>query len=77
MVERHVFHRCRQKEARREYYNSLFELYESWGVDFIKVDDLSRPYHKDEIEMIRHDAHRSIADDVRSYQDTSPGRDAD
>jgi hypothetical protein len=35
------------------YYNSLFELYASWGVDFVKVDDLSRPYHKDEIEMIR------------------------
>ncbi|MDR3184820.1 MAG: glycoside hydrolase family 127 protein [Prevotellaceae bacterium] len=25
----------------------------SWGVDFIKIDDLSRPYHKREIEMIR------------------------
>lgn len=35
------------------YYNSILELYASWGVDFIKVDDLSRPYHQDEIEMIR------------------------
>ncbi|MBN1143234.1 MAG: NPCBM/NEW2 domain-containing protein [Bacteroidales bacterium] len=37
----------------QEYYNSIFELYASWGVDFVKVDDLSRPYHKAEIELIR------------------------
>ncbi len=38
----------------QEYYNSIFELYAGWGVDFIKVDDLSAPiYHKDEIELIR------------------------
>jgi alpha-galactosidase len=37
----------------QEYYNSLFNLYASWGVDFIKVDDLSSPYHSGEIEMIR------------------------
>ena len=41
------------KPGAQEYYNSLFKLYASWGVDFVKVDDLSRPYHKDEIEMIR------------------------
>ncbi len=41
------------KEGAQEYYNSILELYASWGVDFIKVDDLSRPYHQDEIEMIR------------------------
>ncbi len=35
------------------YYNSLFDMYANWGVDFVKVDDLSRPYHKREIEMIR------------------------
>lgn len=37
----------------QEYYNSLFELYASWGLDFIKIDDLSSPYHTGEIEMIR------------------------
>ena len=37
----------------QEYYNSLFNLYAAWGVDFIKVDDLSSPYHSGEIEMIR------------------------
>ncbi|MFC0877248.1 NPCBM/NEW2 domain-containing protein [Saccharicrinis sp. FJH2] len=41
------------KAGAQEYYNSILDLYASWGVDFIKVDDLSRPYHADEIEMIR------------------------
>jgi hypothetical protein len=41
------------KKGAQEYYNSVFKLYASWGVDFIKVDDLSVPYHSDEIEMIR------------------------
>ena len=45
----------------QEYYNSIFELYASWNVDFIKVDDICvtefspwNPYSgKEEIEMIR------------------------
>ncbi|NMA75140.1 MAG: glycoside hydrolase family 27 protein [Bacteroidales bacterium] len=37
----------------QEYYNSIFDLYASWGVDFIKIDDISRPYHQPEIELIR------------------------
>ncbi|MDR3173674.1 MAG: glycoside hydrolase family 27 protein [Treponema sp.] len=45
----------------QEYYNSLFELYASWGVDYIKVDDICNtnmfphaPYSaKAEIELIR------------------------
>mgnify|MGYP000036211863 CR=1 FL=1 len=41
------------KKGAQEYYNSLFELYASWGVDFIKVDDISFPYHTDEIEAVR------------------------
>src|SRR5579864_1904242 len=41
------------KPGAREYYDSLMELVASWGLDFIKVDDLSRPYHKAEIEAIR------------------------
>ncbi len=36
------------------YYDSIFALYASWGVDLVKVDDLSAPeYHADEIAMIR------------------------
>ncbi|WP_321332303.1 glycoside hydrolase family 27 protein [uncultured Bacteroides sp.] len=41
------------KPGAQEYYNSIMELYASWGVDFIKIDDLSRPYHQSEIELIR------------------------
>ncbi|MCY1722008.1 glycoside hydrolase family 27 protein [Prolixibacteraceae bacterium Z1-6] len=41
------------KPGAQEYYNSIFELYAAWGVDFIKIDDLSRPYHQGEIELIR------------------------
>lgn len=37
----------------QEYYNSIINLYAEWGVDFIKVDDLSRPYHDGEIFMLR------------------------
>ncbi len=48
-------------EGAQEYYDSLFELYASWGVDFVKVDDICvteykplDPYSaKLEIEMIR------------------------
>lgn len=41
------------KEGAQEYYNSCFEMYADWGVDFVKIDDLSNPYHTGEIEMIR------------------------
>lgn len=41
------------KPGAQEYYNSIFEMYADWGVDFIKIDDLSRPYHQAEIELIR------------------------
>ena len=41
------------RDGAQEYYNSLFKLYAQWGIDFVKVDDLSRPYHTDEVEMIR------------------------
>lgn len=45
------------KEGAQAYYDSLFELYAEWGVDFVKVDDIaaSRLYgtHLEEIAMIR------------------------
>lgn len=41
------------KPGAQQYYNSIFDMYAQWGVDFIKIDDLSRPYHTAEIEMIR------------------------
>jgi alpha-galactosidase len=39
-------------EGSQQYYNSLFELYASWGVDYIKLDDAISPYHETEIEAI-------------------------
>jgi len=42
------------KQGAQEYYNSLFELYASWEIDFVKADDIMFPvYHKGEIDMIR------------------------
>ena len=43
------------KPGAQAYYDSVFELIASWGVDFVKVDDISRPYHdhEREIEVIR------------------------
>lgn len=32
------------------YYDSIVAQYATWGVDFIKADDMSSPYHQDEIE---------------------------
>lgn len=32
------------KNGAQEYLNSLFELYASWGIDYVKVDDLINPY---------------------------------
>src|SRR5882724_642148 len=37
----------------QEYYDSVFDQLAAWNVDFVKVDDLSRPYHTGEIEAIR------------------------
>lgn len=44
------------KPGAQEYYDSLFAMYAAWGVDFVKVDDISRPYdeiQQREIEAIR------------------------
>jgi hypothetical protein len=43
----------RPNAAGQAWYNSMFRLYAAWGLDFIKVDDLSIPYYTPEIEMIR------------------------
>jgi hypothetical protein len=39
----------------QEYYDSVFALLAEWGVDFVKVDDISRPYLENlgEIEAVR------------------------
>lgn len=59
------------KPGAQEYYNSLFELYASWGLDFVKIDDLSSPiYFEEEINMIRKAIDRTRRKIVLS---TSPG----
>jgi len=46
----HMYGLDMRKPGAQEYLNSLLELYASWGVDFIKVDDIARPYSTAEIE---------------------------
>jgi hypothetical protein len=46
----HMYGLDMRKPGAQEYLNSLLELYASWGVDFIKVDDIARPYSAAEIE---------------------------
>lgn len=56
--------------AGQAYYDSLFRLYASWGVDYVKMDDTSAPYHTDEIEAV----HNAIAKCGRSIvYSLSPG----
>ncbi|XHR27586.1 MAG: glycoside hydrolase family 27 protein [Chthoniobacteraceae bacterium] len=43
----------RANESGQAWYDSIFRLYAEWGLDFVRVDDLSEPYHAEEIEMIR------------------------
>lgn len=66
------------KTGAQEYYDSIFQLYAEWGVDFVKVDDIANtnaypnaPYSaQKEIEMIRKAIDRSGRDMVLSL---SPG----
>lgn len=41
-----------EKEGAKEYYDSIFALYASWGVDFIKCDDICRELPHEEAELI-------------------------
>jgi len=58
------------RDGAQAYYDSIFKLYASWDIDYIKIDDLSRPYHRAEVELIRRAidkcAHRIVLS-------TSPG----
>jgi hypothetical protein len=67
-----------KKTGAQEYYNSIFELYAEWGVDFVKVDDIcntnfyvDNPYSAEkEIEMI----HKAILNSGRDMVlSLSPG----
>uniref|UniRef100_UPI0035CB75AB glycoside hydrolase family 27 protein n=1 Tax=uncultured Sphingomonas sp. TaxID=158754 RepID=UPI0035CB75AB len=50
-----------RKPGAQAYYDGVFRQIAGWGVDFVKVDDLSRPYaeHRPEIEAIRRAIDRS------------------
>jgi alpha-galactosidase len=58
------------KPGAQEYYDSVFALMASWDLDFVKVDDLSSPYHGPEIQAIRKAIDKSGRKIVFS---TSPG----
>ena len=56
--------------AGQAWYDSCARLWAGWGVDYIKVDDLSEPYHLAEVEMIRRAIDRCGRSIIFS---TSPG----
>jgi alpha-galactosidase len=45
-------------EAGQDWYDSIYQQYADWGVDFVKVDDMMNPYsgnfdvHADEVEAV-------------------------
>lgn len=66
------------QEGAQAYYDSVFALYASWGVDYVKVDDLGHTYYTPEaprcaareLEMI----HRAIQNSGRTMVlSVSPG----
>ncbi|KQM30948.1 alpha-galactosidase [Sphingomonas sp. Leaf10] len=60
------------KPGAQAYYDSIFRLYADWGIDFVKMDDMSRPYdaHAPEIEA----AHKAIVNSGRAITlSLSPG----
>jgi len=48
------------KSEGQAYYNSIIQMYADWGVDFIKCDDISRPY--DDIQKVEVEALRKAID---------------
>ena len=60
------------KPEGKAYYDSIFSLYASWGVDFIKVDDICRelPHEEDELVILSKALHECGRDMVLSL---SPG----
>lgn len=46
----HMYGLDMSKPGAQAYLNSLLDLYKQWEVDFIKVDDLARPYYPAEVE---------------------------
>jgi hypothetical protein len=61
-----------KEEGAKAYYESIFKLYASWGVDFIKCDDIARemPDCLDELKLLSDSLHSCGRDMVLSL---SPG----
>jgi len=57
----HMYGLDMAKPGAQAYLDSVFKLYASWGVDFVKVDDILSPFHREEIEGYR----RAIDDSGR------------
>ena len=57
------------------YLNSLFELYASWGIDFVKVDDLINPYGSPAYRQSEIEAYRTAINNCGREMvfSTSPG----
>ncbi len=66
----HMYGLNMSADGAQEYIDSLFALYTDWGVDYIKIDDLSYPYYAREIEGYSQAAANCGRDMVVS---TSPG----
>ena len=64
---RHVRHQ-RNRARRAGVLDSLLELYASWGVDFLKVDDMLLPYAEAEIELLRMARDRSTATSCSAFR---------
>jgi hypothetical protein len=41
------------KPAAQAYYDSVFAVLASWGVDYVQVDDIGSPYREREVEAVR------------------------
>ena len=68
-----------QNAAAQAWYDQMIGVYASWGMDYIKVDDLSAPnYRTGEVEMLRNAIDNTYQETGRKVVlSTSPGPTAD
>ena len=60
------------KPGAQSYYNSPFKLYAAWGVDYIKVDDISSPFREGEIAAVHKAIKKSGRKIVLSLSPSQP-----
>ena len=68
-----------QNAAAQAWYDLMIGTYAKWGLDYIKVDDLSAPeYRRGEVEMLRHAIDKAYEQTGQKIVlSTSPGPTAD